>query len=96
VSGDYSPSNSLNSARFEGRAMQNLEKPWDLMCWGFTSKPRVSKELVQLCVEASEVISLGGGFCIYNPQLVGSVEKQYIGKWARLAKFCREREETCH
>ncbi|MCR5457990.1 MAG: alpha-L-fucosidase [Clostridiales bacterium] len=96
VSGDYSPNNSLNSARFEGRAMQNLEKPWDLMCWGFTSKPRVSKELVQLCLEASEVIALGGGFSIYNPQLVGTIEKQYIDKWAKLAEFCREREKTCH
>lgn len=96
VSGDYSPSNSLNSARFEGRAMQNLEKPWDLMCWGFTSKPRVSKELVQLCLEASEVIALGGGFSMYNPQIAGTIEKQYIGKWAKLAQFCREREKTCH
>ena len=96
ISGDYSHSNSISTAMFEGRALQNSTKPWDLMCWGFTIKPHLTKEFVQLCAEAGEVISLGGGFQIYNPQLVGTVQRLPIPMWAELSKFCRERESVCH
>ena len=41
------------------------------------------------------MIALGGGFEIYNPQLVGSVNKYLIPMWKKLAEFCREREATC-
>ena len=93
ISGDYSPQNSLRTAFFEGRAMQNSKKPWDLMAWGFFNG--YTKEYAQLCAEASAVIALGGGFEIYNPQLVGSVHKYLIPMWKKLAEFCREREATC-
>lgn len=96
ISGDYSPTNSISTAIFEGRAMQNSHSPWDLMCWGFTSRPYVTKEYEQLCAEAGAVIALGGGFQIYNAQLVGTVRADYIPMWAKLAQFCREREQTCH
>ena len=96
ISGDYAPTNSINSAIFEGRAMQNSTKAWDLMSWGFTTNPYVSKEYEQLCAEAGEVIALGGGFEVYNPQVVGTIEKHHIDKWAKLAEFCRARETTCH
>lgn len=96
ISGDYSPANSISTAIFEGRAMQNSHSPWDLMCWGFTSRPYVTKEYEQLCAEAGAVIMLGGGFQIYNTQMVGTVRADYIPMWAKLAEFCREREEVCH
>lgn len=98
ISGDYEPNNSLNSARFEGRAIASQGECWDLMAWGFSLANGRSnlKEYEQLCQEAAEVIMLGGGFQFYNPQLVGSVLKRAIPMWADVARFCREREELCH
>lgn len=109
LSGDYSPNDSLNTARFEGRCLQNQRLPafanpslpnrgWDLMAWGFSMVDGVMcvKELPQLCQEAAAVIMLGGGFQFYNRQCVGSVQDWPIDMWAKLAEFCRAREELCH
>lgn len=98
LSGDYSPTDSVNAARFEGRCLMNQMEPWDLMSWGFSTgdSGHCVKEYEQLCQEAAAVIMLGGGFQIYNRQLVGTIQKRCIPMWAELAKFCREREELCH
>jgi len=99
LSGDYSPNDSLNSARFEARFLQCQGRPWDLMAWGFSTGSQAGKlcvkEFNQLCQEAAEVIMLGGGFQIYNVQLVGTVQEWPIPMWAELAEFCRQREEWC-
>lgn len=94
LSGDYAQKNSMRTAFFEGRSMQNSKLPWDLMAWGFNEN--CTKELSQLCAEAAAVISLGGGFEVYNIQLVGTVQKWNIPLWKKLAEFCRAREATCH
>lgn len=98
ISGDYSPSNSVNTARFESYCMMNQPHPWDLMAWGFNIQGgyHCVKELKQLCQEAAVVISVGGGFQFYNRQLVGTVQEWAIPMWAELAKFCRAREALCH
>ena len=109
LSGDYSPTDSLNTARFEGRCLQSQRLPafadpalpnrgWDLMAWGFSLVDGVTcvKEYAQLCQEAAAVIMLGGGFQFYNRQWVGSIQDWPIEMWAKLARFCREREELCH
>ncbi|MCL2518050.1 MAG: hypothetical protein FWF15_05750 [Oscillospiraceae bacterium] len=97
ISGDYSPNDSLNTARFEGRCCQSQGKPWDLMAWGFSHGNPVScvKEYEQLCQEGAAIIMLGGGFQFYNRQMVGTVQEWAIPRWAKLAEFCREREEFC-
>ena len=96
ISGDYSPQDSLNTARYEGRVMQNQGLGWDLMAWGFSAdKARCLKELAQLEQEAAAVIMLGGGFQFYNKQFVGTVQKWAIPMWGELAKFCRARQELC-
>lgn len=94
ISGDYSQKDSMRTAFFEGRALQNSKCPWDLMAWGFNE--RCTKETSQLCAEAAAVIALGGGFQVYNPQLIGSVQKCAIPIWKKTAEFCREREDVCH
>jgi hypothetical protein len=109
LSGDYSPNDSLNTARFEGRCLQNQRLPvfadpakpnhsWDLMAWGFSMVDGVKcvKDQPQLCQEAAAVIMLGGGFQFYNRQDVGSIQDWPIEMWAELARFCREREALCH
>lgn len=98
ISGDYSPNDSVNSARFEGRCIAGQHKPWDLMAWGFSTEKgqHCVKEYEQLCQEAAAVISIGGGFQFYNRQLVGTIQKWAIPMWAKLADFCRERQQLCH
>ena len=73
------------------------DRPWDLMAWGFTIEGgyHAPKELEQLKQEAATVISLGGGFQIYNQQLVDSVQTWQIPMWEKLAAFCRQRQELC-
>lgn len=97
LSGDYSPNDSINTARFEGRCLQNQSKAWDLMAWCFSTVGgmRCVKTYEQMCQEAAAVIMLGGGFQFYNKQLIGTVQKWAIPMWAELAKFCRAREEIC-
>lgn len=98
ISGDYSPNDSINTARFEGRCIAGQSKPWDLMAWGFSIGDglRCVKEYEQMCQEAASVIMLGGGFQFYNKQLVGTVQEWAIPMWSKLAQFCRNRESVCH
>lgn len=98
ISGDYSPQNSVNTARFEAACLVRQGKPWDLMAWGFNIQHgyHCIKTLPQLCQEAAVVIAQGGGFQFYNAQKVGTVQEWAIPIWEKLAAFCREREDICH
>ena len=97
ISGDYSPSDSVNTARFEARCIMNQNKPWDLMAWGFNIQDgyHVCKTAEQLKQEGAVVIALGGGFQIYNKQLAGTVQDFIIPNMKAVAEFAREREEWC-
>ena len=97
ISGDYSPSDSTLVSRMEARCTMGQDRPWDLMAWGFTIEGdyHAPKELEQLKQEAATVISLGGGFQVYNQQLVDSVQTWQIPMWEKLAAFCRERQQLC-
>ncbi len=95
ISGDFSATNSVNSARFEGRFIRNQGKPWDLMDWGFswiwnqegTMSP---KSVPQIERDLSEVLSLGGGVQIYmKQQRDASVYRWTIPLLAEAAKFVR-------
>ena len=58
----------MDSARFDGRIMQSFGRYWDIMSWGISFPVHSAKSAVQLCREAAVVLSLGGGFQIYNMQ----------------------------
>jgi hypothetical protein len=101
ISGDYSPEDSVNSARFSARYMARQGKPWDLMAWSFTRTPGKNgsnlKSAVQLQREAAAVLSLGGGFQAYFTQRRdGSVRLEQMPVMAETAKFCRARQAICH
>lgn len=101
ISGDYSPSDSVNSARLEGRCMARQGKPWDLMAWSFRWNPAemgaCTKSAAQLKQEAAIVLALGGGFQAYFQQKPdGSISEWQMDIMADVAKFCRERQEFCH
>ncbi len=99
ISGDYSAKNSINSARFEGRAMVYQGKPWDLMAWSFTWTDGLysTKTVPQLEQEAAVVLALGGGFQAYFPQKRdGSIRKWQMNLMREVALFSRERQAVSH
>ena len=97
ISGDLSPTNSVDSARFDGRIMQAFGRNWDIMSWGISFPVHYVKSAVQLCQEAAVILSLGGGFQIYNMQSPQKVvmDEWAIPIWAEVAQFCRERQPFC-
>lgn len=101
LSGDYTLSDSVNSARLEARCLMHQGKPWDLMAWGFgglwEDNCRSSKTAVQLKREAAVVLSLGGGFQIYFKQRRdASICEHDIEVIEAVSRFCRERQEWSH
>lgn len=104
ISGDYSCSNSVNSARHIGRGMVTSGIPWDLMAWGQNAKvgmwdevDRTVKEYEQYCQEAAVNIALGGGFEFFNIIYGGGgyIQEWAIPRWKKVAEFCKERKELC-
>ena len=97
LSGDYSPNDSVNFARYSGRFLVHQGVPWDLMAWSFSyPSPRQQKTAVQLKREAAVVLALGGGFQAYFTQnRDGSVRLEEMGVMAEVAKFARERQPYC-
>ena len=97
ISGDFSPNNSVNAARYSTRLMANQGKPWDLMAWSFASQNGwVPKTGIQLCREAACVLAQGGAFqAYYTQERDGSVRVSKLESMAETAKFCRARQELC-
>ena len=101
ISGDFTPEDAVNSARFSGRYLARQGKPWDLMAWGFTIQGEQrngsnKKTALQLEREAAIVMAQGGGFqSYYNQRRDGSVPEEHLPVIAELAKFCRARQPFC-
>jgi hypothetical protein len=101
ISGDFSPLNSMNSARLEGRFIRNQGKPWDLMAWGFSwfyneAGTQSVKTPAQIQRDLATVMSLGGGVQIYLSQKRdGSVYAWTIPLLARASSFVRARQPFC-
>ncbi len=97
ISGDLSPTNSVDSARFDGRLMAMSGRNWDIMSWGINFPVHHTKGVVQLEQEAACVLALGGGFQIYNMQDPTNVcmNPAAIPNWAEVSKFCHDRKEYC-
>lgn len=98
LSGDFSPDDSVNSARFAGRCLENQGVPWDLMSWSFSRKTGKQKPAVQLMQEAAIVLAQGGGYQAYFKQARdGAVrDPSEMDVMAEVARFCRARQAYCH
>jgi hypothetical protein len=104
ISGDYTPNDSFNSARFNARQMSQTGLPWDLMAWAFAlvggwgaNAGHVYKPIEQLQQEAAAVIALGGGFQMYfHPDRHGGFAPYHIETMKGVADFCHPRREICH
>jgi hypothetical protein len=98
LSGDFSPDDSVNSARFSGRCLEDQGVPWDLMSWSFSRKTGKQKPALQLMQEAAVVLALGGGYQAYFKQARdGAVrDPAEMEVMAEVAQFCRARQAWCH
>ncbi|HYW78209.1 MAG TPA: hypothetical protein VE890_01485, partial [Thermoguttaceae bacterium] len=98
LSGDFAPDDSVNSARFAGRCLEDQGVPWDLMSWSFSRKTRKQKPAVQLMQEAAVVLALGGGYQAYFKQdRDGAIrDPAEMDVMAQVARFCRDRQAFCH
>jgi len=100
LSGDYSPSLSVDRARVEARYLASTGMPWDLMAWGFDKGQGLGwsiKPAEHLMQEAGVVLMQGGGFQIYhNPTRSGYVIEPIIAQEEAVAAFCRARQDASH
>ncbi len=100
LSGDYSPSLSLDRARVEARYLASTGKPWDLMAWGFDrgrDQGWSLKSGQHLQQEAAVVLMQGGGFQVYNqPTRRGYLIPDIIEQLGQVADFCRDRQALSH
>jgi hypothetical protein len=100
LSGDYSPSLSVDRARVEARYLASTGMPWDLMAWGFDKGKDLGwtiKPAEHLMQEAAVVLMQGGGFQIYHqPTRSGYIVEPIIAQEEAVASFCRAREEASH
>ena len=92
ISGDILPNDSTHNARYEARCVANRGITWDLMSWSFEKTHFVDKSSVQLMQEAAVIMSLGGGFQIYFPQLKdGSARVVNTDYLISLSDFVKDR-----
>ncbi len=98
LSADLTPTNSVQSARLEARVLADKNMTWDLMSWGFSYPIHHQKSVIQLEQEASVVISLGGGFQVYEEESSDGLIKDSsaIKNLAEIRDFVKAREEFCH
>ncbi|MBE6595771.1 MAG: hypothetical protein E7644_08235 [Ruminococcaceae bacterium] len=101
LSGDLSPTNSLHSARYAGRALAQQNYVWDLMSWNFRiaigdRAACISKHKCQIMQEAATVIALGGAYQNYVMQNNdGSPQMHELRELRELSEFMRERKPFC-
>lgn len=100
LSGDYSPTLSVDRARVEARYLASTNMPWDLMAWGFNWGKDLGHSLktpVHLQQEAAVVLMQGGAFQIYNtPTRSGYLNEGMIETLGQVADFCRARQKVSH
>lgn len=103
LSGDLTPKDGFNSARFESRVLSQQGKSWDLMSWSFSGQHNtvntgqtIQKSAAQLKQEAASVIAIGGGYQVYFKQKDdGAIYPHQMEVMAEVADFCRERKTGC-
>jgi hypothetical protein len=100
LSGDYSPTLSIERARVDARYLASTAMPWDLLAWGFNTPPNSAANLkpaVQLQQESAVVLMQGGAFSVYyQPTRSGYVVPQIRDTMGEVAEFCRARQKVSH
>ncbi len=96
LSGDLSSNSTVYAAAFASRTITQQGLPWDLMSWRHSHGFHSSKSMVELKMEASQVISNGGGYEVYIQQFNdASFAKYIIPEMKELGQFVRDRQAYC-
>lgn len=98
VSGDMIPRETYDASKFGSRVIANQHMVWDLISWSTDFYMHYEKSALQLCVEATDIIAMGGAYQVYCAQdYKGFMQNEtYVSTLKEVAKFCRAREEYCH
>lgn len=100
LSGDYSPTLSVDRGRVEARYLASTGMPWDLMAWGFNWGSDLGhglKSAVHLQQEAAVVLMQGGGFQVYyQPTRGGHIPEMVIDTMGQVGDFARARQAVSH
>lgn len=98
ISGDIIPMETYNATKFIPRVIANQHMVWDLMSWSTDFFLHYEKSALQLCIEAVDIIAMGGAYQIYCTQdYKGFMQNEtYISTLKEVGEFCRAREEYCH
>jgi hypothetical protein len=101
LSGDYSPGDSVNTARMEARYLASTGAPWDLMAWGYNrgenQKNWSWKPALQLEQEAAVTVAQGGGWqVVYQSTRAGRIDGWMVDTLAEVGRFLRPRQAVCH
>jgi hypothetical protein len=98
LSGDYSPSLSVDRVRYDARYLASTAMPWDLMAWGFDRGKDQGWSLKtpsHLQQEAAVALMQGGGFQVYHtPTRSGYIPEAIIDQLGKVADFCRARQRV--
>ena len=98
ISGDVIPMETYNATKFGTRVIANQNKTWDLISWSTDFYLHYEKSALQLCIEAADIIAMGGAFQIYCVQDYKSFmqNETYISTLKEIGEFCKDRQEFCH
>ena len=98
ISGDVIPMETYNATKFGSRVIANQGKTWDLISWSTDFYLHYEKSALQLCIEAADIIAMGGAFQIYCVQdYKGFMQNEsFISTLKEVSDFCRARQEFCH
>ena len=100
ISGDYSPEDSVNSARLSARYMARQGKPWDLMAWSFTrnrartGKPEDGRSIAARGRRGARPGRRLPG--VLHPKTGRLDPRGTVPVMAEVAAFCRARQAICH
>ena len=96
ISGDVIPMETYNATKFGTRVIANQNKTWDLISWSTDFYLHYEKSALQLCIEAADIIAMGGAFQIYCVQDYKSFmqNETYISTLKEIGEFCKERQEA--
>ena len=98
ISGDIIPMETYNATKFGTRVIANQHKVWDLMSWSTDFYLHYEKSALQLCIEAADIIAMGGAYQVYCTQdYKGFMQNEtYVSTLKEVGEFCRARQEFCH
>lgn len=98
LSGDVIPFETYDSTKFGSRIIANQHMTWDLMSWSTDMYLNYEKSALQLCVEATDIIAVGGAFQVYCEQNFKNILQSdtYVSTLKEISEYCHAREEYCH